>query len=259
MKKFYLVLLLLMTFSLNACGFEIVDTGYRGVETRYGEVVGKPLPEGLHFYNPFTSNISEMDVRTKKYEATLIAKTEDNQEATISFALNYNLEPAASGTVFQTVGSDYADILIPQDIEGAIKAGVGQWVATDIVNKREELRSYIQKLAADKLADKNIIVTHVELQRIVYNEAFQKSIDDKVIAVNRADEAKNHTVRIEEEARQKIVAAEAEARSMQIRGDSLAKNGKLVEWEAVQKWNGVLPQYMLGGDGAVPFIDIGAK
>lgn len=30
---------------------------------------------------------------------------------------------------------------------------------------------------------------------------------------------------------------------------------KLVEYEAVQKWNGVLPQYMMGG--TTPFVNIG--
>ena len=35
----------------------------------------------------------------------------------------------------------------------------------------------------------------------------------------------------------------------------ILRNAKLVEWEAVQKWNGILPQYMLGS-GATPFINL---
>lgn len=259
MKKFYIVLLLMMTFSLQACGFEIVDTGHRGIETRYGEVVGNPLPEGFHWYNPVTSNITEMDIQTKKYTSDTTPFTKDVQVATISYALNYNLSPTAVNTVFRDVGKDYANVLIPQDVEGAIKNVFGKWEAVDIIANREKVRSAIQTLLTTNLAEKNIIVTDFEIQNIDYNEAFEASVEAKVIAVQKADEAKNHTVRIEEEARQKIVAAEAEAKSMQIRGDSLAKNSKLVEWEAVQRWDGKLPQYMLGGDGAVPFIDIGRK
>ena len=48
---------------------------------------------------------------------------------------------------------------------------------------------------------------------------------------------------------------EAEAKSMQIRAEALEQNAKLVEWEAVQKWNGVLPQYMLG-NGTMPFLNL---
>jgi hypothetical protein len=41
---------------------------------------------------------------------------------------------------------------------------------------------------------------------------------------------------------------------MLIRSEALSKNKGLVEYEAVQKWDGKLPQYMLGG--ATPFINI---
>ena len=68
-----------------------------------------------------------------------------------------------------------------------------------------------------------------------------------MIAQQKAIEEQNRTKQIEEQARQKVLSAEAEAKSMQIRAEALEQNAKLVEWEAVQKWNGVLPQYMLGG------------
>jgi len=51
--------------------------------------------------------------------------------------------------------------------------------------------------------------------------------------------------------------AKANAESMTIRANALSQNPKLVEWEAVQKWNGELPNYMLGG--ATPFINMTAK
>ena len=41
---------------------------------------------------------------------------------------------------------------------------------------------------------------------------------------------------------------------MRIRARALSANKNLVEYEAVQKWNGVLPTYT--GGGAMPFIKI---
>ena len=49
-------------------------------------------------------------------------------------------------------------------------------------------------------------------------------------------------------------SAEAEAKSMAIRANALSKNKALVEYEAVQKWNGILPQYMMGE--SIPFINL---
>ena len=69
--------------------------------------------------------------------------------------------------------------------------------------------------------------------------------------------AENETKTVQEKARQKVISAEAEAKAMQIRAQALEKNPKLTEYEAVQKWDGKLPQYMMGN--TVPFINLASK
>ena len=64
MKKILFMLCVICT--LSACGVEQVDTGNRGVKTVWGEVVGESLPEGLYFYNPFSTTIHEMNCKTVK-------------------------------------------------------------------------------------------------------------------------------------------------------------------------------------------------
>ena len=72
-----------------------------------------------------------------------------------------------------------------------------------------------------------------------------------------AEKAKNDTIRIKEEAEQRLIQARAEAEAMKIKSDALSKNKSLVEYEAVLKWNGNLPQYMLGN--SIPFINLNKK
>ncbi len=62
---------------------------------------------------------------------------------------------------------------------------------------------------------------------------------------------------MEENAKQQVIAAKAEAESMTIRSQALSQNKGLVEYEAVQKWDGKMPQYMLG-NGTMPFVSIGS-
>lgn len=50
--------------------------------------------------------------------------------------------------------------------------------------------------------------------------------------------------------------AVAEAESLNIRGEAMRKNPGVVELNAIEKWNGVLPVYMTGGT-ATPFISVG--
>ncbi len=239
---------------LTGCGFEIIDTGHRGVETRFGEVVSESLPEGFWWYNPFTSNITELDTRIQRWESKTNTYTKDVQQADITFVVNYSLEPAKAHIVFKEVGTDWADKLLPQAVEGVLKQIVGTWDAVDLIANRQKATQAAFHAIADGLKEKHIIVSRFEMVNIAYLKDFEKSVEHKVIAVQKAIEEQNRTKQIEETAKQKVITAEAEAKSMTIRARALEQNPKLTEWEAVQKWNGTLPQYMLGG--VTPFINL---
>ena len=100
---------------------------------------------------------------------------------------------------------------------------------------------------------------HITFQfiNIDYSDKFEGAIEDKVIAEQKAQEAVNNTKRIKEEAEQKLISAKAEAEAMEIKSEALSKNKGLTEYEAVQRWDGRLPQYMLGN--SVPFVNLGGK
>lgn len=254
MKRLIVVALLAMMTCLGGCGFEIVDTGHRGVKVTFGEVEQKSLPEGLHWYNPINSNIIEMDVRTVKKEAVTETYTRDVQQATIKYTINYNLDPSTVHTIYQTVGGDWANVLIPQVVLDSIKEVVGKWDAVDLIANRDKGVSEIGALITTRLGVKHVIVTGFAVNDLAYTKEFEKAVEAKVVAIQSAIEEKNRTQQINELATQKVATATAEAKSMQIRANALAQNPKLTEWEAVQKWDGKLPQYMLGG--TTPFINL---
>lgn len=243
---------------VTGCGVEIVDTGHRGVKTRFGEVVSESLPEGLYFYNPLTSNIIELDTRVQRWDDTTQSYTKDVQQAEIKFAINYRLHQNKAHLAFKDVGVDWATKLMPQIVFGTIKNEIGQWNAVDIIANRAEVQNKIADNITSALITKNIDVERFEITNIDYDPAFERAVEQKVIAQQEAIREQNRTKQIEEQARQKVLQAEAEAKSIQIRAQALERNAKLVEWEAVQKWDGKLPQYMLGG-GAVPFIQLEKK
>lgn len=252
-----LVIVLLLSVAATGCGFEQVDTGYRGVQTRFGEVDEKlgSLPEGLHFYNPFTSNITEIAVRVQRYDGEAHTYTRDVQQAKIKFAVNYRLEPTQAHTMFKTVGREWWERIGPQAVEGVLKQVVGTYEAVDLIAHRNKATLEIQKAIADSLRPQNVIIERFEMVNIDYHKAYEKAVEDKVVAIQRAIEEQNRTKQVQEQAKQQVISAQAQAESMRIRANALASNPKLVEYEAVQKWDGKMPQYMLGG--SVPFVHLG--
>lgn len=252
--RFYHFLILTISVLLTGCGCEQVDTGYRGVKTEFGKIEGEPLGEGLYFYNPLTQDIIELSVRENKLEDRTVCFTKDTQKVVVSYALSYYPDPQNIHKMYQQFGEDWDAKVIPQVVLGALKDTTGQWIADDLVSKREQARDSAFEEIATALRTRGVIATRMDIINLDFDDAYEKAVEAKVVAVQRAAEAKNQTVQIEEQARQKVIAAEAEAKSMQIRSRALQENKGLVEYEAVQKWDGKLPQYMLGS--SAPFINL---
>lgn len=260
-KKFLgipvLVLCLLVVLIVMVNPFVMVGPGERGVKIRLGQVQSKSYDEGLHLIFPFIEKFRTMDVKTQKNTFTTQVYTKDIQQARITYVINYNIQPDCVTKLFQQVGLDFESKILTPVVEGTIKDIIGKWNAQDLIANRERATGDILFKLQEQLKDNYINVTDFQMTDINYSKVFEQAIESKVTAEQEALKAKNKTVQVQEEARQKVIAAEAEAKSMAIRAQALSQNKSLVQYEAVQKWDGRMPQYMLGN--SVPFINVSAK
>ena len=248
------VILLLIVFIILCNPIAIVDVGERGVKVTLGKVSPQSYTEGIHLITPFISKIKTMDVKTQKKYISTDVYTKDIQQAQISYVVNFNLQPQNAHNMYREVGTGYVDTVLMPVVEGTIKDVIGKWNAQDLVANRESATVDILGKLQKQLQPRYINITGFQITDINYSGVFEKAIESKVTAEQDALKAKNRTVQIEEEAKQKIISAEAEAKSMAIRANALTRNKALVEYEAVQKWDGKLPQYMLGN--TVPFLNL---
>ena len=252
-----LVLCLLVCFVVMCNPFVMVGPGERGIKIRLGEVEPECYGEGLHLIFPFIQKFRTMDVKTQRNTLTTSVYTKDIQQAKITYVINYNVQPDKVNKLFQEVGMDYVSTILTPVVEGTIKDIIGKWNAQDLIANREKATGDILFKLQAQLADNYINVTDFQMTEINYSEVFERAIESKVTAEQEALKAKNKTVQVEEEAKQKVIAAEAEAKSMAIRARALSQNKSLVQYEAVQKWDGKMPKYMMGD--AVPFINVSGK
>ena len=226
MKKLFV--LVLLALNLTACG-EIIDTGHRGIETHFGKVEGQPLTEGFYFYNPLSTTIYEMNVQTQKLTYDAMTYTKDVQKSKFIVTVNYAVDATHIGDLFTLYGADYANKLIPQVVEGSLKNVVGKWEAVDLIANRDKATTQIELAIRDALKDKFINVSRVEINNIDFTSEFEKAVEAKVVAIQRASESENKTKQIQEEAKQKIITAKADSESMRIKSEALSQNKSLVE------------------------------
>jgi len=249
------IILLALALMMTACGFEQVDEGYRGIYLKFGHVEGEPLVPGLHFYNPITSSVKEISVREEKFEGKTDCFTKDTQTVTVTFALTLYPDQKQIGQIYSQFGWEWEKKIVEPTVLGSLKDAIGQYIADELVSKRDVVRKNALAEIKSNLATRGIIATDLNFTNLDFNDEYERAVEAKVAAVQKAAEAKNKTVEIEEMAKQKVKTAEADATAMRIKSQALAQNKGLVQFEAVQKWDGHLPHIILGNN-SMPILDL---
>lgn len=257
------ILILVLGFSRS---FQVIDARERGIVRYLGKLSEVTLEPGIHIEIPFVSVITKIEISTKKLELTNIKiYTRDQQSATLSAVANYNIRPSKVINLYNKIGTLnktlFEDSIVLPILQSTIRNEMGKWTAEQVITEKERIAARVfealQKAETDSGLDGIITFSNFEIIGLNLDEAYEAAVRAKVIAEQQAKTAENKTKQIEEEGKQRIIQAKAEAESMRVRSESLAKNKALIEYEAVQKWDGKLPQYMMGN--TVPFINIDKK
>ena len=245
--------------------FSVVDEGYIGVKYQFGKIVDSSLSAGLNFHIPFIEEIKPVDIREQIYSVQTNAYTSDTQTVdNPSLKLNYCYDPTQLSDIIRSTGIDNVEtkLLVP-NVAKISKNEIGKVRAEDLVQSRSEIQDSIYEVLKDTLAPNGIVVTAFAIENLDFDDAFEQSIQAKVIAAQDALKMQNKTVEREEEARQKVIAAQAEADSQKIKAEAeayaievvqeqLAKSPNYIDYLKINNWNGELPQAI--GNEINPFI-----
>ena len=246
----------LAVFVVLVCclSFYTIRSTERGVLSTFGKVSDNVIEDGLHVKVPFIQTIKRVNVQQKKFDGKEASYTRDVQTSEVEYTINYDLVRENVSKLMKNVGDDYHNRIVVPFIRSAMKESFGNFAATEIVENRDVVRREIEQQLRRTLDSTYFMNIQFQLVNIDFDDEFENAIKDKQVAEQNALKAKNVTIQVEEQAKQTRIKAEADAEAMRIKANALESNPKLVNYEAVQKWNGVMPQYMLGN--SVPFIDL---
>ena len=220
-----------------------------GFKTWWGKIDTPTLNAGLYWITPIAGQLWTYSIRDIRRDIKMSTYTKDIQTAEFTISVIHAIDPSQLTTLHTKYGVRYEEVLIDPAIAAATKDVIGTWEADKLVNGREEATKAIQDRVVQLLKGKPIVVKAVVLSNVDFSDAYERSVEAKVVAMQEAVKAKNRTVQIEEEAKQKLILAESEAKAMTIKGDALKANQGLVFLEAISKWNGVAPTtLMIGSD-----------
>ena len=162
-------------------------------------------------------------------------------------------------------------------VQEAVKSATAEYTAEQLIIERAYVKNKIPLLITKRLKEKNLLVGNVSITNFDFSKVFNRAVESKVTALQNALKAKNDLQRIKIEKEQTITRAQAQAKSVEIDAnaqaykitveakskakaiqlirDELMKDKIIIQYEYLQKWDGVLPKYNANGS-PVPFIDI---
>lgn len=244
----------------------IVPAGHTGVVITLGEV-SKSFDEGFHLKIPFVQNVQIISNKIQVYESPASAVSKDLQTVSSTIAVNYRLIANKSAEMYQNVGTDYETILITPVVQECMKSITAKYTAEQLITERMTVGDEVKTDLDFKLNDYGIYIEKFNIVNFDFSEEFNAAIEAKQVAeqnlLKTQTEQKQQIVIAEAEAKKQVIAANAEAEAILAKAQAQADANQLIEnslsnkvlmYDQIDKWDGVLPK-VTSGDSSL-MIDI---
>ncbi len=274
-------LIALLLLSIVFGSWYTVDQGERGVQLRYGAVVGIAEP-GLNFKIPFVDTVRHISVQNQAivYER-VESYSKDQQPATLRISVSYRVPEASVEELYSQYGSidKMVERLISRKVPDEVKNVFGRYTAISAIQDRTKFGMDVNE-ALKKAVTGPVVIDSVQIEEVIFSDAYEQSIEKRMMAEveiqtkrqNLETERINAEITVTQakaQADSALAQAQAQAEAIRVRGiaeadaikargEALKQNAGLIALTQAEKWNGVLPATMVPG-GTVPFLNLKAN
>jgi len=244
------VILFLFLFCIRSVG-----AGQVGIITRFGEV-NRTQASGIAVKLPWPiERLVKMDIRVQKEEQESAAATGDLQDVKATLALNYALEGSEALKVFKELGTDYKNRIVIPAVQESFKAASAGYTAQQLITQRAEVKGKAFEVIKDRLEKYGIRVVDLNITNFQFSAEFNAAIEAVQVANQNVAKARQELETTKVEAEKTVAAATAAAEAQRLQQQTLTP--ELLQKQAIEKWNGVLPVYS-GANGGL-FFNIPAQ
>ena len=216
----FALVLIVVPFSIH-----IVNTGEVAVVKQMGEAKDVKTA-GMHFdlwlitqYDYYDSKVQNVEIKTSAYSS-------DAQTMEIAMTLQYQISTENAIDIAKQYGSlDALQNRIEAIAVEKTKSVLSSYKAMDIISDRASMSPKVEEVIINAITDEYFVnVSTVVLTNIDFSTAFEKAVEEKMIAEQKKLQA-------EYENEMKVAAAEAEAQAAIQKAEGEAK-AKLIAAEA---------------------------
>jgi regulator of protease activity HflC (stomatin/prohibitin superfamily) len=260
----------------------IVGAQEVGVVTTPQGVVNEPLHTGWHMVMPW-NKVHFMDKTVWVYTCAQAVKegakpnadaiwapTKDGIKMGFDVSVSWRIIGNEAPWIYQNVTENdggntgryiwLEENVIRPKLKSAMALTVSNYTPIEAYStKRQDIQNDILGCMIAECKQYKLQIDNVDVREVYYNPEYEQSINNKKLAEQEALRLVEVTKQREELKKQEainkdiaILKAEGEAKSLQIKGNSISNNPKIIQLEWVNKWDGKLPTYMMGdGQGII--------
>ncbi|KAI8148671.1 band 7 family-domain-containing protein [Fennellomyces sp. T-0311] len=213
-----------------------VQGGHRAVIfDRLQGVKNESTGEGTHFLIPWLQRAVLFDVRTKPRNISTTTGSKDMQMVSLTLRVLHRPEIKTLPVIYQNLGLDYDERVLPSIGNEVLKAIVAQFDASELITQREVVSAKIREELYKRAKDFNIALEDVSITHMTFGREFTNAVEQKQIAQQEAERAKFVVERAEHERQAAIIRAEGDSTAAELISQSLAKAGQgLVEFRRIE-------------------------
>ena len=261
-----LFLLVLIVVPTTMCRCTRVDSSEVGIKfnklslTDQGKLDASPVT-GYVFYNPITTAVHTYPTFVQRVDyQPFTVNTKDAAIFTMDPTMAYYLNRDKATDVFFKYRKSLEEIqegYMRTVIYDAYRVTANSYTSDELMANRAKFENEVRVMLDSTLTQEGFTVTEFTSQ-ITPPESLRKMIDAKNAAVQAALKAENEVKQTEANAKIAVAKAEGDAKAMKIKADAEAYYNRtisaslspmIVQEDFIEKWDGKLPTYMIGGNG----------
>ncbi len=274
-----------------ACSLFIVPAQTCGVVITPSGVVQKSYPTGWYLIAPWnrtakmdktvqvytaakrTAVTAENPYDENKASATqsgtIWSPTSEGIQMGFDISASWAIDPEFAWWIYDNVSEQddavkarfrwLEENVIKAKLKSSLNMIVSRYKPTEVfASKKQEIQDAVTEMMRSALATYHLNLNQIDIREVSYPPDYATAVNQIQLAERKAQELVEVTKQREEERKQAEIAkdiailkAEGEARALQIKGQAVIANPKIVELEWIDKWDGKLPTYQMGNGQGV--------